>query len=302
MTIDRGALVGRTALMVGTSPNIGAGIAVELGLAGAKVGCVDRDPRLAALTAEDIAAAGGCAHAVGCDATDPGEVARAVSGVIDALGPIDLLVNGAVEYAVNGLLDMEFTQWRRQLSVLLDSAFLFSSLVAGAMVADGRAGAIINLISTAGHQGEPGNIGYATAKGGLLNMTRSAATELAPYGIRVNSLTPTATDPTEAIERAARWGVPGIDSATRAALELARQQVPMGTLPAPSDYGRASVFLGSDAARMITGIDVPVDAGSLARYWRAKPVDGRVNGGNAFDNRSSVTVASSEDDGGGFGA
>jgi NAD(P)-dependent dehydrogenase (short-subunit alcohol dehydrogenase family) len=302
MTINSGALVGRTALMVGTSPNIGAGIAVELGRAGARVGCVDRDPQLAALAAKDIAGDGGRAHAVGCDATDPGEVARAVSEVTDALGPIDLLVNGAVVYAVKGLLDMEFTHWRRQLSVLLDSAFLFSALVARSMVADGRGGAIINLISTAGHQGEPGNIGYATAKGGLLNMTRSAATELAPYGIRVNSLTPTSTDPTEAIERATRWGVPGIDDATRAALELARQQVPMGTLPAPSDYGRAAVFLGSDAARMITGIDVPVDAGSLARYWRAKPVDGRVNGGNALDNRSSVTVAPSEDDGGEFGA
>jgi NAD(P)-dependent dehydrogenase (short-subunit alcohol dehydrogenase family) len=271
LVITGGALAGRTALMVGTSPNIGAGIAIELGRAGARVGCVDRDPRLAALTAKDICGDGGLACAVGCDATDPAAAARAVSEVTEALGPIDLLVNGAVIYAVKGLLDMEFSQWRQQLAVLLDSAFLFSSLVARRLVADGRSGAIVNLISTAGHQGEPGNIGYATAKGGLLNMTRSAATELAPHGIRVNSLTPTSTDPAEALERATRWGVPGPDDATRAALKLAEQQVPMAKLPAPSDYGRAAVFLCSDAARMITGIDLPVDAGSLARYWRAKP-------------------------------
>lgn len=59
-------------------------------------------------------------------------------------------------YAVKGLLDMEFEQWRRQLSVMLDSAFLFSSAIARQLVADGRGGAIINVISTAGHQGEPG--------------------------------------------------------------------------------------------------------------------------------------------------
>ncbi|WP_326635243.1 SDR family oxidoreductase [Streptosporangium sp. NBC_01755] len=272
--IIEGVLSGRTALMVGTSPNIGAGIAIELARAGARVGCVDRDPHLAALTAKDIAEGGGAAHAVGCDATDPAAVTRAVDEVTESLGPIDLLVNGAVVYAVKGLLEMEFTQWRRQLAVMLDSAFLFSSLIAKRLVADGRSGAIVNLISTAGHQGEPGNIGYATAKGGLLNMTRSAATELAPHGIRVNSLTPTATDPAEAMARAQRWGVPGPDEATRAALALAERQLPLGALPSPSDYGRAAVFLCSDAARMITGIDLPVDAGSLARYWRAKPVEG----------------------------
>ncbi|ETZ39909.1 SDR family NAD(P)-dependent oxidoreductase [Mycobacterium intracellulare] len=257
--------------MVGTSPNIGAGIAAELGRAGAAVGCVDRDPHLAALAAKDIGDDGGRAHAVGADAADPAAVSHAISEVTDTLGPIDVLVNGAVIYAVKGLLDMEFEQWRRQLSVMLDSAFLFSSAIARQLVADGRGGAIINVISTAGHQGEPGNIGYATAKGGLLNMTRSAAVELAPYGIRVNSLTPTATDPTEANERAARWGVAGIDEAVVAALAVARSQVPLRQLPAPSDYGRAAVFLASDAAHMITGIDLPVDAGSLARYWRTKP-------------------------------
>ena len=75
------------------------------------------------------------------------------------------------------------------------------------MITQGRQGSIINIISTAGHQGEPWNVGYGTGKGGLLNFTRSVAMELAPHGIRVKSLTPTATDPTEARERALQWGV-----------------------------------------------------------------------------------------------
>ena len=74
------------------------------------------------------------------------------------------------------------------------------------MIEQRRKGNIINIISTAGHQGEPDNIAYCTGKSGLLNFTRSAAMELVGRGIRVNSLTPTATDPAESIERAARWG------------------------------------------------------------------------------------------------
>lgn len=74
------------------------------------------------------------------------------------------------------------------------------------MIGAGIHGSIINIISTAGHQGEPGNIAYGTAKGGLLNVTRSVAMELAAHGIRVNSITPTATDPAESFERAQRWG------------------------------------------------------------------------------------------------
>jgi 3-oxoacyl-[acyl-carrier protein] reductase len=260
--------------VVGTSPNIGAGIALELGLAGAKVACLDRDGAAAACCAKDIADLGGTAQAVTCDATDPDAAEAAVGQVADALGTIDVLVNGVVAYDVRGVLDMDFASWRRQLSVMLDSAFLFTSLVARRLVGEGRAGAVVNVISTAGHQGEPGNIGYTTAKGGLLNMTRSAAMELAPQGIRVNSLTPTATDLAEWDQRAARWGVPGPPEAFRASLAMAADQIPLGALPRPSDYGRAAVFLCSDDARMITGVDLPVDAGSLARYWRSKPVGG----------------------------
>lgn len=267
-------LTGRIALVVGCSPNIGTGIAVELGRAGAAVACIDHDERIAGLAAKDITEAGGRAVGLGCDATDPDAVRAAVDRTEAELGLVDVLVNGAVIYAVKGLLDMDVDLWRRQISVILDSAFLFSKQVATRLVAAGRPGAILNVISTAGHQGEPGNIGYTSGKGGLLNMTRSAATELAPHGIRVNSITPTATDPAEGIARARRWEVPAADEATQASLAMAAEQVPLGRLPAPSDYGRAVVFLCSDAAEMITGADLPVDAGSLARYWRVKPVGG----------------------------
>jgi len=141
------------------------------------------------------------------------------------------------------------------------------------MIARQVRGSILNIISTAGHQGEPGNIAYSTAKCGLLNFTRSAAMELVGQGIRVNSLTPTATDPSESFERAARWGRKAAGSPDRlaAVMEPFRRGVPMQKLPKPSDYGLAAAFLASDDAAMITGTDLRVDAGAVARYWAWDP-------------------------------
>ena len=120
-------------------------------------------------------------------------------------------------------------------------------------------------------------MGYGTAKAGLLNFTRSVAMELARYGIRVNSLTPTATDSSEARERAARWGVdwPGPRLGQRAAglLPDASRGAPLLKLPSPTHYGKAAVFLASDDAEMITGFDLRVDAGAVSRYWIWSPGD-----------------------------
>jgi len=96
--------------------------------------------------------------------------------------------------------------------------------------------------------------------------------ELVGYGIRVNSLTPTATDPTEAHDRAERWGrAVGPREGVASRMEPFRRRVPMQKLPAPSDYGRAAAFLASDNAAMITGTDLRVDAGAIARYWAWDP-------------------------------
>ena len=265
------SLAGSVATVVGTSPNIGTGIALRLAAAGARVACVDRDEAMAKRAAEEVRREGGEATAVACDVTVEQEVVDAVRAIAAELGLIDVLVNGSVVYLEKGIREMSLAEWRSQLAVLLDGTFLFTKHVTAALIDAGRPGCVINLVSTAGHQGEPGNIGYTTAKGGLLNLTRSAAVELAPFGIRVNSLTPTATDPGEGLERGRRWGIQGVADAHVTALRAAAAQVPLGELPSPSDYGDAAVFLASPAARMITGTDLRVDAGSLAKYWRVKP-------------------------------
>jgi NAD(P)-dependent dehydrogenase (short-subunit alcohol dehydrogenase family) len=265
-------LAAKTALVTGTSTNIGGGIAESLAAEGAAVVCVDRRPENAADCARYLKSIDARAIGLTCDVTDEAQVIAATNAANQAFGGIDILVNNAAIFNKKGVLDMPLDEWQRQTAVILNGAFLFTKHVARLMIEQHRNGAIINIISTAGHQGEPGNIAYCTAKGGLLNFTRSAAMELVGHGIRVNSLTPTATDPSESLERAARWGRTVRNAEEiRQAFEPFRTRVPMRRLPGPRDYGRAAVFLASDDAAMITGIDLRVDAGAIARYWAWDP-------------------------------
>src|SRR2546422_11257351 len=266
-------LQNKVALITGTSPNICGGIAVGMADAGAKVVCVDIRPENALRCADYLKQRGAEALGVVCDVTDEAQVQAAVRQARETFGGIDILVNGAVIFNQKGVLDMPLAEWTRQTAVIMTGAFLCTKYVAQLMIDQGRSGSIINIVSTAGHQGEPWNIGYCTGKSGLLNFTRSVAMELAEYGIRVNSLTPTATDPREGMERAARWGKSYGDPRIVGLLEEVRKGVPMQKLPSPRHYARAAVFLASDDAEMITGTDLRVDAGTVARYWAWTPED-----------------------------
>ena len=267
-------LQGRVAIVTGTSPNIGGGIAEGLAAEGAAVACVDLDRRNAEDCAAAIRARGTRALGIAADVTDEAAVEDLVRQVTEELGPVGVLVNNAAIFDQKGVLDMPRARWSRQLAVILDGAFLCTKVVAADMVARRNGGAIINIISTAGHQGQPGNVGYCTAKAGLLNFTRSVAMELAPHGIRVNSLTPTATDPHEGMDRAVRWGRPRPSERLVQAFESFRRGVPTQRLPSPCDYGRAVVYLASDDARNVTGTDLRVDSGALGRYWAWDPSSG----------------------------
>lgn len=263
-------LAGRTAMVVGTSANIGTGIALKLGLAGAAVACVDRRIQAAKSAAGEVTASGARSAALACDVRDENAVRDTVTRAAAELGTVDVLVNAAAFYNAKGLFEMPLQVWRDQIGTLLDSAFLCTREVARVLVSEKRPGSVITLISTAGHQGEAGNIAYATAKSGLLNFTRSAAMELAPHGIRVNSLTPTATALDEAVDRSERWGIAGPSEHDRRVAARNAQLVPLGRLPSPRHYGDAVVFLASGAAEMITGTDLRVDSGAIAQYWRTE--------------------------------
>lgn len=263
----------RVALVTGTSPNIGGGIVEALAAEGAKIVAVDSEAANATDCARYIESTGIEALALTCDVRDERQVQATVDAALGRFGRIDILVNNAVFYCRKGVLQMSYDEWLAQSGVILGGAFLFTKYVGRAMV-ERKSGAIINIISTAGHQGEPNNVCYSTCKHGLMNFTRSTAMEFSGHGIRVNSLTPTATDIAERFERAERWGRNEGPLPDMGGIYAFAKRVPLQKLPKPSDYGKAAVFLASDDASMITGTDLRVDAGAVAKYWAWDPADG----------------------------
>lgn len=244
-------LDGKTALVTGTGPNIGGQIARTLASEGASVACLDVRNETAEMAAQQIAQGGGQAVAVVADITDPDDVERAIKAAVDRFGHLDILVNNAGISPFGSLLEAKLEDWRKTLEVFLTGTFLCSRYAARQMIAQGTGGAIVNIASTSGHRGRTGALAYSTAKGGILQMTRSMAVELAPHYIRVNSVTPTMS---------------GIGLATgRPHEEMGPpKHIPLGRWGRTSDQAEAVLFLASPKADFITGADLPVDGGTLA--------------------------------------
>jgi len=261
------SLAGKVAIITGTSPNIGGVLASGLAAAGAAVACNDIVADNASGRAVQIVADGGTAIALPFDVTDECAVQAGIDAALAQFGHIDILVNNAVTFDIGGVLDMPVERFRRQVDIIVVGAFLMTKAVATAMIRRGAGGSIINVLSTAAWQGQSGNIGYCTAKSGMINFTRSAAMELALHGIRVNSLTPTATMPSDP-ELARRFDA--AIGAVSGRLDFTGLN-PWHRLPTPADYVAPLVFLASDDAGMMTGSNLTVDGGALAKYWPQIP-------------------------------
>ncbi len=262
-------LAGKVALVTGTSANIGGVLASGLAAAGAAVACNDLVAETAKSRVAEIEATGASALAVPFDVTDEAAVADAVAAILDRFGHIDIVVNNAVKFDMAGVLDMSVERFRRQIDIVLGGSFLVTQAAARSMIERGIPGSIVNVLSTAAWQGQAGNIGYCTAKSGMINFTRSAAMELAVHGIRVNSLTPTATMPSD--PRMAERFEAMMGSLASAGLVDFAGLNPWARLPTPNDYVGPLVFLVSDDAAMMTGTDITVDGGALAKYWPQIP-------------------------------
>lgn len=264
-------LAGRNAIVTGASPNIGGALARGLASEGARVLCTDVSEETAEDCAQSIADAGGEAIGLGGDVTDPAHAEAAVEVCVRAWGKVDILVNNAVWFHQKGLLDIAYDDYRRQLEVMLGGAFLFTRAVARSMIETGTHGSIINVLSTAGWQGQPGNIGYSTGKSGLINFTRSVALELAEHEIRVNGFTPTATRAVDARTQARQQAMKA--DASPYLMDFSGQ-MPWPRLPTAVDYVGTVVFLASDDSAMITGTNITVDGGATAKYWPWTPPHG----------------------------
>jgi NAD(P)-dependent dehydrogenase (short-subunit alcohol dehydrogenase family) len=192
--------------------------------------------------------------ALGADVSKATDVDRMVQSAIAELGRVDVLVNNAGIRLITPLLDISEEEWDRHLDVDLKGPFLCLQAVAKQMLRQGSGGVIINITSTASEEGAPGRAHYCAAKGGLKMLTKVAALELAQYGIRVNAIAP---GPIETAMTAMLRETP--EQAAAGA-----RRMPLGRWGQSDDLVGAALFLASEEASWVTGINLWIDGGALA--------------------------------------
>ncbi len=243
-------LKGKVALVTGSGSGIGKAIALGLAGEGVYIAVNDVNEQNAEGTAAEIREAGSRALVVLASVADEKEVARMVDRIVAELGGIDILVNNAG--TTNQLLieDTEKEEWERVLSVNLGGAFNCSKAVAPVMKKRGG-GRIINTISYSGeHMTMIGGVSYTSSKSGIWGLTRQLSFELGPYQITVNGISPG-----NVITPMLKAGT------TPERLAEMKKWYPLRDMPTPEDVADAAVFLASDRARMITGVNLEVDGG-----------------------------------------
>lgn len=238
-------LTGRTAVVTGASRGLGAAIALALAEAGAKVRAVARSraelDELAGLHSNITPLVG--------DVTD----ADFVQGLAQI--EIDILVNNAGMNRPLLIEEVDIGTLDSMLALNVRAAYLVAQAAAKSMLAHGRGGSIINITSQMGHVGSPRRTVYCMTKHAVEGLTKAMAVELAPQGIRVNSVAPTF------IETAMTKPMLG----DPAFLAFVKSMIPMGKIGQPEDVAAAVLYLASPASRMVTGTSLLVDGGWTAQ-------------------------------------
>jgi len=251
-TADIFDLYGRVALVTGASSGLGARFAEVLAASGAAVVLVARRAdRLDALRTR-IEKSGGKAIAAEADVRDRAVMRAAFDAAEKAFGTVTILVNNAGVASSGRATDLTEEEWRRILSINLDAVFFCAQEAARRMLAAGVGGAIVNIASVLGFGVDKGVIAYATAKAGVIQLTKALALELAFKGIRVNAIAP-------------GWIVTELNrdylqSERGAAL---KREIPIGRFGEERDLDGPLLLLVSDAGRFMTGATIVADGGQM---------------------------------------
>ena len=245
-------LGGRVALVTGASSGIGRATARMLAANGARVAInFHRNQAGAEAVRQEIADAGGNAIIIQADVARTSEVQSLVDQTIDKFGPVDILVNNAGSL-VERLRILELTEerWDEVIDLNLKSAFLCCRAVAASMI-ERKTGAIVNVSSIAGRTGGAlGSIHYSTAKGGLITFTKGLAKELAPFGIRVNAVSPGVIDTHYHEQFSTPEMMKGYVSG-----------IPLGRVGTPEEVAAVICFLASDASGYLAGETIEINGG-----------------------------------------
>ena len=205
------------------------------------------------------------AMAVGADVTKDEQVAAAISEVVKRFGNIDILVNaaGVQIYPPKSIVDLEPGEWDVVVDICLKGTYICARHVVPILKAKGG-GKIVNIASIAGHRGSPGGSAYSAAKGGVVNLTRQMAVELAPFKINVNSVSPGFTPTRLTTIYEYQGGVRKKDSDGSSVSGVDMAASPLGSRGELDDYVGPVLFLSSQWANFITGVDLPVEGGRMA--------------------------------------
>lgn len=262
-----GRLADKVAIVTGAG-SVGAGwgngraAAVLFAREGARVVAVDRDAAAAAETVRLIEEEGHEAFVVEADVTDPAAVDAMRDAALERFDRVDVLLNNVGGSITGGIVDMSVDDFRRQIDLNLTSVFIVCKAVLPVMV-EGGGGAVVNVGSIGGmrHLGHD-HVGYSAGKAGLVQFTRQIAVRHAADGIRCNTVIPGMID-TPLLEHRVSRQKGRADLATLR--NEARTRVPLGRRGDAWDVAYAALFLASDEARYVTGTEILVDGGLMAR-------------------------------------
>lgn len=256
-------LTGKVAIVTGGAAGIGKSIALALADEGADVAIADIQTEKAVAVANEIQAKGRRSLAIHCDVGDSAQVDRMVGQAYETLGGLHILVNNAAVISQGSFWEVNDETWNKIIRNNLSSVFFCSRAAARWMIPQKQGGRIINMSSIHATLSEPSAGPYTAAKGGIEAMSRTMATELAPYKILVNCLAPGAT-----------YSELTTPMYTEAVKEALFQRVPLREIAQPEWIAAGVVFLASDDARYMTGQVLTMDGGYVmdgslpgARYW-----------------------------------